>query len=137
MQWECPECGSRKVKASHPAHFGERLADWLGMTPVRCLECEHRWKESLWRIRELLYARCPRCFGLKLGTWEETYYHVPWTWKVQAGLGAKKVRCRACRLNFMSFRRVKSVKKWENVDPLEEDVREREISLSELESKKP
>jgi DNA-directed RNA polymerase subunit RPC12/RpoP len=135
MQWECPECGSRKVKSSRPQGIGERIADWFGITPVRCLACEARWQESLWRIHEIIYARCPRCFGLKLTTWEETYYHVPWSWKVQASLGAKKVRCKACRHNFLSFRKVKAFRKWENLDPLEDEIQETTISLSEIETK--
>lgn len=83
---------------------------------MRCSDCSHRWRHSLWRMREMFFARCPRCYRLELTTWDETYYHVPVLWRVLTGLGAKKVRCKACRHNFVSYRFVKNVKKWVNKD---------------------
>jgi hypothetical protein len=68
-----------------------------------------------------------------LAHWEETYYHIPKWWKFQVALGAKKVRCKACRHNFLSFRWVKGTKKWVNVDPSETPVTESTIALKEVE----
>lgn len=108
MKIPCPECGSIDVRLSHWKNTWEKTLDLFGVTAVRCLTCGHRWKRSIFRVREFLYARCPRCFRLELGTWDETYYRVPSSWKILTGLGAKKVRCHACRHNFISFRLVKN-----------------------------
>ena len=108
----------------------EKMLDLFGMPPMRCLDCEHRWKHSLWRLREVFYARCPRCYQLDLVTWEETYYHIPKLWSFFISLGAKKVRCKPCRHNFISFRRVRGKRKWVNVDPSEVPIVETTIDLS-------
>ncbi|WP_155121197.1 hypothetical protein [Bryobacter aggregatus] len=79
---------------------------------MRCIDCQHRWRHSLWHLRESFYARCPRCYRLQLSTWDETYYHIPLIWRVLTGLGAKKVRCKACRFNFVSFRLIKNKAEW-------------------------
>ncbi len=98
---------------------------------MRCSDCGHRWRHSLWRLREVFYARCPRCYRLELTTWDETYYHVPAIWRVLTGIGAKKVRCKACRTNFVSFRFVKNVKKWINKDGSETPLVEETFSVNE------
>lgn len=134
MQLECPECGSTRVRHSQPKHFGEKVLDVLGFPHMRCSECEERWAESLWRFTEFFYARCPRCMRLDLVRWEETYYHVPYRWKVQIALGAKKVRCRPCRHNFLSFRLIRGARKWDNTALDEEIVEETTISLEEQKS---
>jgi hypothetical protein len=64
--------------------------------------------------------------------WEETYYHIPRAWKILIGIGAKKVRCKACRHNFVSFRKVKGTRKWDNTDPTEIPVVESSIDLSTI-----
>ncbi len=130
MQLSCPECGSTHIRTSKIKSFAERLSDWTGRPPMRCTDCSHRWCESLWRLHEAIYSRCPKCFRLELSTWEETYYKIPFSWQLKCALGAKKVRCKACRHNFISFRLVKGKKKWVNVDPTEDTIVETTITLS-------
>ncbi len=77
-------------------------------------------------------ARCPRCYRLELIKWEETYYHVPRSWQVLIAVGAKKVRCKPCRHNFVSFRKVKGVRKWISEDPSDVQVLETTIDLNEM-----
>jgi hypothetical protein len=67
--------------------------------------------------------------------WEETYYHIPKMWKFLTAIGAKKVRCKPCRHNFISFRLVKGTKKWDNTDPTEVPISESSIALSSVEKK--
>lgn len=134
MSVSCPECGSKNVRMSKWKNTFEKMLDLFGMPPMRCLDCEHRWKHSLWRLREVFYARCPRCYQLELQHWEETYYHIPGTWKFLIALGAKKVRCKPCRHNFISFRLVKGKRKWQNIEvDAPPPVIESSIQLSEIE----
>jgi C4-type Zn-finger protein len=141
MHVKCPECGGSHLRASRWRTPWERFIDLLGFSTMRCTDCGHRWTQSLWRIHEMIYARCPKCYRLELTNWEETYYKIPSSWRVMAGMGAKKVRCKACRYNFLSFRFVKGKRKWVNVDPSEDPVPdETPISLTKLEdvsSEKP
>jgi ssDNA-binding Zn-finger/Zn-ribbon topoisomerase 1 len=134
MAVTCPQCNSIDVRMSKWKNRFEQVLDLLGMPPMRCFNCDHRWRHSLWRIREMFYARCPRCYRLELVRWEETYYHVPSFWKFLIAIGAKKVRCKACRHNFVSFRLVRgNTKKWDNSDPSEPLAVESSIELSSLE----
>jgi hypothetical protein len=71
---------------------------------------------------------------LDLTRWEETYYHVPARWKLQIAFGAKKVRCRPCRHNFLSFRWIRGTRKWDNTALDEEVIEETTISLEEQKS---
>jgi hypothetical protein len=132
MRVACPECQSLDVRTSAHRHFGEKLLELLGYTPMRCQQCHCRWRESVWKFTEMLYARCPRCYRLDLTTWEETYYHVGFWAKLKVSCGGKKVRCKVCRHNFVSFGRVKGRRKWTNVDPGETPVVETTISLNEI-----
>lgn len=131
MQVSCPECQGKNVRMSRWRNRWDQTLDLFGMPPMRCSDCNHRWRHSLWRIREILYARCPRCYRLELTTWDETYYHVPTTWRILTGLGAKKVRCKACRTNFVSFRFVKNFKTWVNKDGSITPLVEETISVNE------
>lgn len=132
MAVKCPECDSINVRMSKWKNRFEQMLDLFGMPPMRCLDCDHRWKHSLWRMREMFCARCPRCYRLELARWEETYYHISRTWMILIGLGAKKVRCKPCRHNFVSFRKVKGVRKWVNQDPNEVQIFESTIELNEV-----
>jgi hypothetical protein len=132
MSVRCPECGGNNVRMSRWHNRIEQTLDLFGMPTMRCDDCDHRWKHSLWRLREIFFARCPRCYRLELVNWEETYYHIPARWKFLLALGAKKVRCKACRHNFLSFRIVKGKRKWENIDPSETPVTETTIDLSSV-----
>ena len=132
MAVACPECSGIDVRISKWKNRLEQALDLFGIPTMRCLDCSHRWKHSLWRIHEIFHARCPRCYRLELTTWDETYYHVPRTWKILSGLGAKKVRCKACRHNFLSFRLVKGTKNWVNVDDSVIPLVETSIDLSSV-----
>jgi C4-type Zn-finger protein len=134
MAITCPECGGNNVRMSKWKNFFEKILDLFGMPPMRCLDCDYRWKHSLWRLRETLNARCPRCYRLELVNWEETYYHIPKSWKIMLAFGAKKVRCKPCRHNFVSFRFVRGKRKWENVDLSETPVVETTIDLRSVEN---
>jgi len=135
MAVTCPECDSKHVRMSKWKNRFEQMLDLLGMPPMRCLDCDHRWKHSLWRVREMFCARCPRCYRLELIKWEETYYHIPRIWKMLTAIGAKRVRCKACRHNFISFRKVKGTKKWDSTDPTETPAVETTIALNTLAQK--
>ena len=132
MQVSCPECNCKNVRMSRWRNRFEQTLDLCGVPTMRCVNCSHRWRHSLWRLREMLNARCPRCYRLELTTWEETYYHVPVLWRILTGLGAKKVRCKACRHNFVSFRFVKSVKKWINKDGSEVPLVEQSFTVNSI-----
>ena len=134
MAVACPECSGIDVRISKWKNRLEQALDLFGIPTMRCLDCSHRWKHSLWRIHEIFHARCPRCYRLELTTWDETYYHVPRTWKILSGLGAKKVRCKACRHNFLSFRLVKGTEKWVNVDDSVIPLVETSIDLSSVDA---
>lgn len=135
MAVRCPDCNSNNVRMSRWKNRFEQALDLFGMPTMRCLDCENRWLHSLWRLREMFFARCPRCYRLELVHWEETYYHIPQSWRFLIALGAKKVRCKPCRHNFVSFRLVKGTRKWSNVDLSEPaPVVETTLALTELES---
>jgi hypothetical protein len=87
--------------------FKERLLRLIGVYPVRCEECSERFFDSVWRMTEWMYSRCPRCYRMDLGTWELKYYQPPTTQMMAINLGAKRRRCEACRCNFVSFRLLK------------------------------
>jgi len=130
MAVTCPECHGNNVRMSKWKNRFEQALDLFGMPPMRCLDCNQRWKHSLWRIREMFLARCPRCYRLELVNWEETYYHVPPMWKFLLAIGAKKVRCNPCRHNFTSFRKVRGKKSWQNLDPSDIPIVESSLDLS-------
>ena len=134
MAVTCPNCGGHNVRMSKGKNRLEKTLDLIGLPPMRCIDCSHRWKHSLWRMSEMFNARCPRCYRLELTTWEETYYHVPWTWKLLTGIGAKKVRCKACRHNFVSFRFVKGKVKWINANSSVPPLVETSIDLASVNS---
>jgi len=131
MAIRCPDCGGRNVRMSRWTNRVDQFLDLLGMPPMRCIDCGYRWRHSLWRLREVFHARCPRCYRLELVHWEETYYHIPRWWRFCIKLGGKKVRCKVCRHNFVSFRMVKGIRKWVDPDPSKPIV-ESTMSLSEV-----
>ena len=74
---------------------------------MRCEECDSRFTDSVWRFSEAIYARCPRCYRMDLGTWELRYYTPPSGQVMALSFGATRYRCEACRCNFVSFRKLK------------------------------
>jgi hypothetical protein len=112
MQLSCPKCGTREVRVSHRRTVAELVRSLVGIYPMRCRRCRHRWETSAWFSGAWKYARCPRCYRQELTTWSEQYYHPPsWT-KFLLRVGATPYRCAACRCNFASFKRCKERFSW-------------------------
>jgi len=112
MQLACPKCGTREVRVSHRQGLFEAIKGFLGVYPLRCRRCRHRWLTSAWAGGAWKFARCPRCYRQELTTWSEQYYH-PDRWTVMLlRLGAIPYRCAACRCNFASFKRCKERFSW-------------------------
>lgn len=103
MGVECPECGSRRVRFSKRRGILEGLASALGYCPVRCRDCGHRfWHGLLFNFR-VPYAHCPQCLRQDLSDWAEKYYMPGKFSRMLLYVGARRHRCSACRVNFVSF----------------------------------
>ena len=105
MPLTCPKCGSRNLRYSRLRSFSERCWGWIGVRPLRCRDCRIRFIDRTWRLADVQYARCPRCWRMDLSRWSEDDYHVPLLRRLLLRLGAKPYRCHYCRVNFVSFRR--------------------------------
>lgn len=103
----CSRCGSESVRTSRSRSLSGKVLNVLGIFAFRCLDCEHRFRASIWRVRQMLYAKCPRCHRLDLSKWNTDHYNPPFGTRFAVACGAKPVRCEYCRHNFWSFRRVK------------------------------
>lgn len=107
MPLTCPKCEGKRPRLSKVRSFKERLLSAVGTYPVRCEECGHRFYDSVLRFTDALFARCPKCYRMDLSSWEQKYYS-PSQWSiVKLAVGGSRVRCEACRCNFVSFRLVK------------------------------
>ena len=106
MPLTCPNCGGKRPRLSKARGTKEKLLRWLGIYPVRCEECNSRFTDSLWRFSEAIFARCPRCYRMDLGTWDARHYTPPTKQLMAMSFGAKRFRCEACRCNFVSFRKL-------------------------------
>lgn len=107
MKINCPACGSRFVRHSKLQSLGERIATIFGHYQLRCKECQHRFPSKVWHIADLRWSRCPRCYRTDLSTWTEEHYLPRWKIQLMLTIGAKRLRCEYCRLNFAGFRPVK------------------------------
>lgn len=76
----------------------------LGLYPVTCRACGCGFLSHAWRWPFLVYARCPKCAGVRLDDWEERYHWPPAYKRALVLAGARRQRCPSCRLNFVSFR---------------------------------
>lgn len=124
MQLSCPKCGARDARVLHRQTIAEVLRGLVGICPLRCRRCRHRWETSAWAESAWKYAHCPRCYRQKLTTWSEQYYHPPrWT-VILLRLGATPYRCPACRCNFASYRPCKERFTWRYKTPLGTTARE-------------
>lgn len=65
------------------------------------------WESAAWR-----YARCPKCYRQELTSWDEKFYNPRPSVLLKLRLGAKPVRCAACRCNFASFKPRRSKFEW-------------------------
>lgn len=71
---------------------------------MRCRDCEARFNGHYLMPDTWFYAKCPRCYRSDLNTWDARHYKAGWWTRWKLSLGAKQVRCEACRCNFASFR---------------------------------
>src|SRR5579875_2592696 len=57
-----------------------------------------------WSFSKLAYAKCPKCLGLQLTTWDLKHYRLTFWRNLCLTFGAHPYRCEGCRCNFLSFR---------------------------------
>jgi endogenous inhibitor of DNA gyrase (YacG/DUF329 family) len=103
----CSRCGSESVRTSRSRSISGKALNMIGLFAFRCQDCDHRFRASIWRARQALYAKCSRCHRMDLSKWNTEHYNPPFWTRVMVACGAKAVRCEYCRHNFWSFRRVK------------------------------
>lgn len=103
----CPKCGSRNLRYARLRGKAERLWSWAGIRPLRCRACYCRFIERTWRLSEVIFARCPRCWRMDLSRWSRNEYRVSFFGGLLLSLGANPYRCAYCRVNFISFRKRK------------------------------
>src|SRR5712692_4504641 len=116
MQLTCPKCGTREVRVSHRLGILEQIKGLVGIYPLRCRRCRHRWSTSAWAEGAWRFARCPRCYRQELTTWSEQYYHSARLTVMLLRMGAIPYRCAACRCNFASFTPCKERFSWRHED---------------------
>ncbi len=103
----CSRCGSDSVRSSRSRSVSGKALNLIGIFPFRCLDCDHRFRASIWWARQMLYAKCPCCHRLDLSKWNTDHYNPPPGTRLAVAFGAKAVRCEYCRHNFWSYRRIK------------------------------
>lgn len=101
----CSYCGGRNFRRSRKKSFSDFLKMSVGIYPFRCLDCNQRVWFSIWLLSKLQYAKCPKCLGLQLTTWDRKYYRQTFLRNLMMTFGAHRYRCQSCRYNFLSFRR--------------------------------
>ena len=112
MDAACPACGTRDVRLAHSHGLGERFLELFGVYPLRCKHCQTRFSGKLWKISQVRYAHCPKCYRTELSTWSEQYYNPSSSVKLKLALGATPYRCEFCRCNFASFRACRERFSW-------------------------
>jgi ssDNA-binding Zn-finger/Zn-ribbon topoisomerase 1 len=103
----CPQCGGGNVRQARMRTPSELLASLVGVHPLRCRDCRHRFATRTWKLADISYARCPKCLNMRLTTWSPSHYHVPLGRGLLLLLGGSPYRCDSCRQNFVSLRRRK------------------------------
>lgn len=104
MHIHCPACGSSNVRHSRSVNLAGRLLSLAGRQVFRCRECRLRFRAQVWRLRDLIYARCPDCFCEALARWSPSHYGVSLWAGFRLLLGAQPYYCARCRRRFVSFR---------------------------------
>lgn len=104
MLIHCPACGSSQVRHSQPRSPAEKLAGLTGRHMLRCMRCHHRFQAATWKLRDLVYARCPDCFCETLASWSPNDYGVTLWSGLRMLLGGRPYYCVRCRRRFVSFR---------------------------------
>lgn len=100
----CPNCCSTSVRMAHACGLFEHLLTWLGRFPFRCHDCSARYLDWPIRLRDVSYAKCPRCFRMDLTTWDPKDYRTSMWQDLTLLLGGSHWRCEPCRCNFVSVR---------------------------------
>lgn len=99
----CENCGSRNLRRSHRRSVIDRITALVGVYPFRCLDCKHRFRESVWLLSKLHYAKCPKCLRLEVRPWPRKKFRLNAWQRFKLALGAHTYRCSPCRTNFISF----------------------------------
>ena len=99
----CPDCHSQELRASTPQSIWEHILRIVGLMPVRCKNCDYRFRSAIWDILNAIYARCPACYNLELSIWQPRFYRPPAGQRLKLRLGGRPRRCERCRRNFVSF----------------------------------
>jgi len=107
MELTCPGCGSESARLSRRRGLVDKLVEIVGIYALRCNDCHLRFHREVWKISDLIYAKCPRCCRMELGTWSEKYCTPSFLVRLKIYFGALRIRCERCRCNFASFRKVK------------------------------
>ena len=132
MQLACPNCGTREVRVSHVQGLAEYLMGLVGISPLRCRRCNRRWRTSVWSNGSWKYARCPRCYRQELTSWTMQHYNPPrWT-RFLLRMGAKPLRCAACRCNFAAFKPRKGHFSWRHQTRIDVSPRKQEPEAGAL-----
>ena len=105
----CPNCGSRYLRPARPRDLSEKLGAMRFMSPLRCLDCKHRFIARTLEWSDLVYSRCPICLRQDLNAWSGKTYEPPFWTAVKLAFGAKRWRCEYCRINFASFRKRREI----------------------------
>ena len=107
MPVQCPKCGSRNLRFSRSRVLSEKLKKLLGIHALRCRDCHTRFVDRTWRLSDVAFARCPKCWRMDLSHWSKKDFHAPGYMSLALRLGAHPYRCEYCRYNFVSFRQRK------------------------------
>ncbi len=97
----------------------------MGIRPLRCRDCRTRFVDQTWNLSDLGYSRCPKCMRMDLSSWDERHYSPPNYMLLLLKLGGHPYRCEYCRLNFVSFRRLKekfSFRRWAKIAATESAI---------------
>ncbi len=124
----CPNCQSTHVRSAKPKDLNELVGEFLGTYCFRCAQCGLQFQHSVFGTGSLIYAKCPKCFRMDLTTWSESHYRPTFWMRVKRMLGAKRVRCEACRCNFVSFRKRQSTYVRPNAGVVEHDNQDSEMA---------
>ena len=101
----CPHCDSANLRSVKPKNLNEFIGELLGTYSFRCARCGNQFQHSVFGLSTIFNAKCPRCFRMDLTTWSESHYRPTSLMRLQMLFGARRVRCEACRCNFVSFRK--------------------------------
>ncbi len=103
----CPECTSGDVAVRQPRGVYDFLMELCGSYRFRCRNCQHKFRGSPVRFKDLLYAKCPGCLNQDLSEARPEMVETGAMVTVRSALGANKHHCEHCGTVFASFRPVR------------------------------